>query len=238
MYLQGSRKKGCRAHIEITQFSLYSEYSVSSQLSTHVSQKCGRKLREYSMKSLKLALNEGKVPEVVHKYCISLPTEEAHHQCHPTKGALGLSQRIHPELIAKIQEFVSAGTHEPVEIQRLLKHHVHYYMCAGNLPNPTNRAYYPLLDDIKNHVSRSKRAMQLSVLDQENAQKKIEQWKELSPTSRYHFRPYRKNNEESWQQQLMIMYGNTISLMDATYKQQSMTCPCFSSASVPTVVTV
>ena len=101
------------------------------------------------MKSLKPALNEGKVPEVVHKYCISLPTEEAHHQCHPTKGALGLSQRIHPELIAKIQEFVSAGTHEPVEIQRLLKHHVHYYMCAGNLPNPTDRAYYPLLDDIK-----------------------------------------------------------------------------------------
>ena len=165
----------------------------------------------------------------------------------PHKGCNGTFSEDTPWINCPNTGFVSAGTHEPVEIQRLLKHHVHYYMCAGNLPNPTDRAYYPLLDDIKNHVSRSKRAMQLSVLDQENAQKKIEQWKELSPTSRYHFRPYRKNNEEateceskgdfeetilwvhqeSWQQQLMIMYGNTISLMDATYKTTKYDLPLF-----------
>ena len=77
----------------------------------------------------------------------------------------GLSQRVHPELLAKIQELVHASTTDPVEIQRLLKHHVHHYMCTGNLPNPTDRAYYPTLDDIRNHVSKAKRAMQLSVLD-------------------------------------------------------------------------
>ena len=73
-------------------------------------------------------------------FFVSLPAEEAHHKCHPTKGIMGFSQRVHPEVIAKIQEFVSIGTIEPVEVQHLLKHHVKHYMFVGNLPD---RAYYP-----------------------------------------------------------------------------------------------
>ena len=68
--------------------------------------------------------------KIAHKYFVSLPIQEAHHKCHPTKGVMGLSQRVHPEIIAKIHELVSVGTIEPVEVQRLLKHHVnHYNMC-------------------------------------------------------------------------------------------------------------
>lgn len=78
--------------------------------------------------------------EVAHKYFVSLPTEEAHH---PTKGVVGLSQRIHPEIIANIHELVSIGTVEPVEVQRLLKHHINHYMCARSLPDPNDRAYFP-----------------------------------------------------------------------------------------------
>ena len=68
---------------------------------------------------------------ITKKYFVSLPTEEAHHKCHPTKGIMGFSQRVHPELIAKIQEFVSIGTVDPIEVQRLLKHHVAktLYVC-------------------------------------------------------------------------------------------------------------
>ena len=151
---------------------------------------------------------------------------------------MGLSQRVHPELIAKIQEYVSIGTVEPVEVQRLLKHHVNHYMCAGNLPNPNDRAYYPSLTDVKNHIARAKRALQLSVIDQENAAKLIQQQNNHSPESKYFFRPYKCSqardesgpdlnsyeqtllwvHQEPWQQKLMITYGNTMSLMDATYK--------------------
>ena len=61
-----------------------------------------------------------------------------------SKRILGLSQRVHPVFVAKVQELVhAAGTTDPVEVQRLLKHHVHHYMCTGNLPNLTDRAYYP-----------------------------------------------------------------------------------------------
>lgn len=109
-------------------------------------------------------------------------------------------------------------------------------MCPENLPNPNDRAYYPTLNDIRNHVSKAKRALQLSVIDQENALRKIEQWSSLSPSSRYFFRPYKETktedhldspdleesllwvHQEPWQQDLMIKYGNVISLMDATYK--------------------
>ena len=102
-------------------------------------------MQENSLKPLREVLRTNEAPEVIRKYFISLPTE-AHHKCHPTKGALRLSQRIHPILIAKIQELVSAGIVEPVEVQRL---HVNQYICVGYLPEPNDRAYFPSLETLK-----------------------------------------------------------------------------------------
>ena len=53
-----------------------------------------------------------------------------------TKGAMGFSQRIHPELITKIQELVSTGITDPVVVQRLLRQHVLNTMCASNHADP------------------------------------------------------------------------------------------------------
>ena len=87
-------------------------------------------------------------------------------------------------------------------------------------------------------VYKAQQACQLSKLAQENLQLKIEMWKKQSPQSHFHFRPYRSVPEsdghdtmeegnltqtllyvhqEPWQQ-LLRRYGNTISLMDTTYK--------------------
>ena len=65
-------------------------------------------------------------------------------------------------------------------------------MCPGNLPDPNDRAYFPSLDDIKNHIGKAKRALQLSVVDQENVAKIVEKQQELSPDSHFYFRPYQK----------------------------------------------
>ena len=94
--------------------------------------------------------------------------------------------------LQKVQELVSIGTVEPVEVEveRLLKHHVDHYMCAGNFPDPNDRAYYHCLYDIKNSTLL---------------------WV----------------HQEPWQQLLMTMYGNTISLMDATYKTTRHDLPLF-----------
>ena len=53
---------------------------------------------------------------------------------------MGLSQRIHSELINKIQELVCVGTTEPMEVKKILKHHVHHYMCAEQLPDPNDKS--------------------------------------------------------------------------------------------------
>ena len=55
------------------------------------------------------------------------------------------------------------------------------------------RAYFPSLDDIKNHIAKVKKALQLSVVDQENAVKLIEEQK-TSPDSHSYFRPYKRND--------------------------------------------
>ncbi len=126
VYLQGSRKKGCSAQVEVSQFKLYPEFSVQSLLSPDFSQKKIRRIKEENLKSLRDTFaTSGTEVKACHKYYVKLPTEEAHHKWHPTKGLMGLSQRVHPELIAKIQELVVAGIID--EVQKLLNNHVHHY---------------------------------------------------------------------------------------------------------------
>ena len=125
-------------HIEITKFDLYLEYSVHSHISTNISPKPAWKIREESLKSLKQALKQREGVPVTHKYYINLSIEEAHHRCHPTKEIMELSQRVHPELVAKVQELVHAGTTDPVEV------HVHHYMHVHWQPSqPQSQGLLP-----------------------------------------------------------------------------------------------
>ena len=57
------------------------------------------------------------------KYHVLLPTEEAHHSFHETKGAAGYAQRIHPKLVEKIYELVSEGITDTQEVKQALKHY-------------------------------------------------------------------------------------------------------------------
>ena len=51
------------------------------------------------------------------KYHVLLPTEEAHHSFHETKGAAGYAQRIHPKLVEKTYELVSEGITDRQEVK-------------------------------------------------------------------------------------------------------------------------
>lgn len=130
----------------------------------------------------------------------------------------------------------------PLEVQRHLKHYVNHYLCPNDLPDNMDRAYYPSLQDIRNHINIAKQNLKLSVLDQENAQLKAEEWKKASPEMNILFRPYSNEvedekfdqgikllwiHEEQWQQELLIKYGNTITMIDATYKITKYDLPLF-----------
>ena len=192
------------------------------------------------------------------KYFILLPTKEAHGNYHPTTGPSGFAQRVHPRIIEKINALVGEGTTEVQEVKRALRHYVFHTLFPdpSNRPSENNRAYYPTNTDINNHVYSAKRAQELSKLDQENLNLKIEQWKNESPATMFYYRPYTtvENgqgngqhiddeyvmadkqdfsqtllyvHQEHWQQQLLNRYGNTIVLMDATYKTTKYELPMF-----------
>jgi len=232
--LQGTRKRGCAAHIEVHVISLFPEYKLSISDGMSGVKKL-KDIKHRKLQELKNDLTESiSTVSSENDYFVVLPTEEAH--SHDVNGPISYGQRIHPKLISKIYELVSEGITNVQEVKNHLKHYVLHVLCVHQRPNLTDRAYFPNTTDVRNHVYLAQRACQLSKYDQENLRLKIEHWKQDNPTAMYFYRPFvssedssntseNDNNQtllyihqEAWQQELLSRYGNTISLMDATYK--------------------
>jgi len=155
-----------------------------------------------------------------------------------------MAQRVHSKVAAKIHELVASGLNELPEVKRALK------LYVNSLPEPPcqdDRAYYPTNSDIYNHIFKANAAIKFAV--------KVNEWKQSKKEgANIYFRPYRRKaaqlhqeqcNEshdnvsmeyeqtllwayqEPWQQDLMINYGNTITLIDATYKTTKYELPLF-----------
>ena len=109
---------------------------------------------------------------------VSFPSNEAY-----SEHRIGLeaihAQKIHPKVAQKIIEMVTSGITDTSEVRRSLKYFVDNNLCKeiGHKPNPHDRAFYPLKQDIINYIGMAKRAINLSKFDQENLQIKVEQWK-------------------------------------------------------------
>ena len=251
---QGTRKQGCKACIHIREYILFPEYSIEGDIASKLSKWKLRQLREEKLRVLKDDIEKG-IAKSVHKYYVSLPTAEAHHTTHPTGGIYGMVQKVHPKLVEKIHQLVSEGVTVVSEMKRALDHYVKHDLCRDSPPDPNDRAYHPSNSDIKNHIYRAKSKLQLSKLDQENLRLKINEWRKSSPTTMFFFRPFKKKeaekimkeiqnisetqslnefdqsllyiHQEKWQQDLLLKYGNTISLIDATYKTTKYELPLF-----------
>ena len=103
IYLQGTRKLGCHAHIEIREYRLYPEYAFSATENKCLKSKQLRELRESKLHALKQALEEGKPVDVVTKFFVSLPTHESHEKSHPTGMESGPAQKVHPSFQRKLK---------------------------------------------------------------------------------------------------------------------------------------
>ena len=271
--LQGSRKMGCKAHIILRQYILYPDYAILKHL-TFTSKYQERRARQQRLDELRADMRSKLSITKVVKYHVSLPTEEAHHATHPTRGAHLMAQRINKTVADKISELVGEGMTEPQEVKRALSHYVNTVLCADNRPNADDRAYYPTDRDLRNHIYKAKKALELSKLDQQNLKLKLQEWGKSCPDSTFYFRPYitkanqslmtkadsqspstnansqspttnalpSKNEAEAcsssetcgdgeefeqtflwvhqmqWQKEMLAKYGNTMTLLDATYK--------------------
>ena len=87
------------------------------------------------------------------KYYVSLPTNEAHRN-HPTGEHIAFAQKVHPLLLTKISELVSANITDVHEVKKLLKYYTDNQISKelGFKPQAHDRAFYPNIVDIKNHV--------------------------------------------------------------------------------------
>ena len=162
----------------------------------------------------------------------------------------GFTQKVNQQIIQKIHEMVSCGITDMSEAKRGLRLHMEQTKQElGAEPEVTNRAFYPTSSDIRNHIFKAKQALELSKLDQENLRLKITQW-EKYPLQKFHFRPYKSRiapdstddttvdedayeetflmvHQQKWQQDLLVKYGNTTTLMDATYRTTKYDLPLF-----------
>lgn len=230
-----------------------------------------RSQKESILKELREAILNGKANGQA-QYFVSLPTEDAH--CgHPTGATAGFSQRVDSIVTAKIKELVASGITDTHEVKKILKYYVQNDMAREHdiTPSSTDRAFYPMSCDIKNHIGLAKRALELSRLDQENLKLKVAEWKKSSPSSNHFFRPFiervevdqkkpikSSNNQghfsgltgdgeenefqesshscsqtllwvhqDEWQRDLLVKFGNVITLIDATYKTTKYEVPLF-----------
>ena len=255
---------GCKACIILRQYILYPDYAIPKHLTLKSSYQ-KRYVRQQQLDQLRADMqSQSSINEVV-KYHVSLPTEEAHHATHPTRGAHLMAQRVNKTVAEKISELVGEGMTEPQEVKRALNHYVNTVLCADNPPNADDRAYYPAERDLRNHIYKAKKALELSKLDQQNLKLKLQEWGKSCPDSTFYFRPYvtkasqspttkadsqsmttkasAKQNEiellrasessgdieefeqtflwvhqTQWQKEMLAKYGNTMTLLDATYK--------------------
>lgn len=145
--VQGSRKKGCPAHITIKKCIAYPDFKINQH-----EQFTLRTLRVKKMQELKKALFDKK-PVAKHTiHYVSLPTEECH-SGHPTgKGVAGFSQRMNEKVSAKISELVADGITEIHDVRKLLRQYVLKDFCKEVHPHPNDRAYFPIDNDLKNHI--------------------------------------------------------------------------------------
>ena len=93
VYLQGTQKIGYRAHTEITEYVLYPEYKVNTE--GRVFNKSVRKMKEEKLCEPRNAVENGEKVAVTKNFFVSLPTAEAHHQCHLTGREVAMAQRVH-----------------------------------------------------------------------------------------------------------------------------------------------
>lgn len=232
---------------------LYPEFAISQEEREGLSKWKLRRLQEEKIRMIKKEIEAKQSVKTAMKYFISLPQEEAH-SSHPTGQAGVYAQKLHPAISQKIVNMVEAGITDPTEIKHSLRYYVANYLSKeiGTKPHPGDRSFYPLNEDVSNHVSKAKRALDLSKYDQENLRLKIEQWQKDNPQSSFFFRPFctapqaeqathdtttcsQKKAEktllyiqqEDWQKELLARYGNTVTLMDATHKTTKYSIPLF-----------
>lgn len=232
--LQPTRKIGCSAQIIIKYVFVHSEEQYCAQGIPEASRKRQEILRKISSRMQQDSNYRGE-----ERIYVSLPLSAAHQHEISLESSLG--NRINERIRKKNYEIVNSGITNVTIVKKILKSFVEAEFTNKEIrPSLFDRAFYPLSKDIKNHIHKAIASGKLSELDQENLRAKVDEWKKEEDCCRhFYFRPATEETEdtagenflfihqEDWQRRLMKMYGNAVSLLDATYRTTKYNLPFF-----------
>lgn len=106
--LQGTKKIGCPATIKIKIFSLYPKFKINADMKEGKTLRQVQALQKLQVQSLREALlKDNSNVQICTKFWVSIPSRTVH-SGHPVGKEAVYCQRIHPLLIAKITEMVTA----------------------------------------------------------------------------------------------------------------------------------
>lgn len=110
---------------------------------------------------------------------------------------------------------------------------------GASLPEESRRRFYPTRKDIANLLVKSRREGRSSTIDQENILCLVNSWKENNPEinvccrlstcedDALHPQNFMYCYQTHWQKRLLKIYGNQITLLDATYRTTRYALPFF-----------
>ena len=102
----------------------------------------------------------------------------------------GISQRIDPRIVEKIQALAGDGVRDVNEMKR----HIHVYVKSlfpGRAPPPkSNKRFCPSKSTLKNHMYNAVIKQRLAKVDQANLIEKIKVWQAENEGDLFEFRPY------------------------------------------------
>ena len=105
-------------------------------------------------------------------YFVTLPVESVHNH-----KLIGTTRQMNPEIRNKSHEYVTDNITNARLIKRLLRKHVQRHYSSNLLkPDPTDRSYYPLEQNITNCVHHFILAGKYPHLDQLNLEKLVSDW--------------------------------------------------------------
>ncbi|KAL3204122.1 hypothetical protein MRX96_001103 [Rhipicephalus microplus] len=187
--LQGTKKKGCAAAMNLKLIELYPAFQVD------VPQPCGQtregRLKADKVKELQEALDAEQQTMAKETRVYVRIADCSSHQNHGFEDMEAFSQNVDKSVAERIQMLAREGITSVSDVKKCLHYYVHDVLFANKeKPDSSSRAFFPTHRDISNQIQAVLKKDRFSTVDQENARILIEKIRGEQPESSVVYRPY------------------------------------------------
>ncbi|KAK3093881.1 hypothetical protein FSP39_021404, partial [Pinctada imbricata] len=245
--LQSSKKKDCPAKIIMKDVLLFPDYKVEESCTERMRRERSEKLRD------DIRGNRQNI-SIDRRIYILLPTDEDHKDTHLLGEYTGFMKPLSKEVRDKLQELVGHGVSSVSEMKRHLRVFVETVLFSEQTkPSLSDAAYFPTDETIRKHIYRAmlrlrkfqngKKSyprdnfsfMPAASSPEFNEEDDITGVESLEQDDEDEVCPQMKTTEtdfffchqSQFQRHLLYRYGNSLCLLDATYRTTKYALPLF-----------